>query len=36
VGDDVVELLRYANAFLCDSPVGEQLSLAIEALGAFP
>ena len=35
VRDDVVELLRDAHALLGDGPLGQQLALAVEALGAL-
>ena len=35
VGDDVVELLRDAHALLGDGALGEQLALALQALGAL-
>jgi hypothetical protein len=36
VSNDIVQFLSDPHALLCDGPVGQQLSLAIEALGAFP
>ena len=35
VRDDIVELLRDAHALLGDRPLGQQLALAVEALGAL-